>query len=307
MVDKEFIRKKHLVEGWSIRKIARNLSLSRQSVRKALADAEEPRYHLTKPRPCPVMEPYRGIILVWLKADEQAPRKQRHTAKRIYDRLVEEYGFTGGESTVRRFVRQLRTELGHGPQAYIPLTAGWGEQDQVDWGEAVVRIAGREIIVHLFCLRLRASTVPFACAFTTEKLEALLAGHRMAFEWLGGVPAQCVYDNPKTAVVKILAGPYREEHSVFSSLRAHYLFDSVFCNPGRGNEKGSVENLVGYVRRNALVPVRDFRDWEALNDHLLQWSAKERERRQEQWMQERAALRPLPPTPFPCAVCQRRV
>ncbi len=108
MVDIEFIKKKHFVEGWSIRKIARNLEMSRQSVRKALANSEVPRYKLTEPRPCPVMDPFRDVIRAWLEADKKAPPKQRHTAKRVYDRLVEEYGFTGGESTVRRFVRSLR-------------------------------------------------------------------------------------------------------------------------------------------------------------------------------------------------------
>ena len=121
-----------------------------------------------------------------------------------------------------------------------------------------MEIAGTPVTVHLFCLRMRASGAPFAWAAPTEKPEAFLEGHRRAFEWLGGVPAECVYDNLKTAVLRILAGPAREEQTVFASLRAHYLFDSLFCRPREGHEKGAVENLVGYVRRNALVPVLDF-------------------------------------------------
>lgn len=304
MVDIEFIRKKHCVEGWSIRKIAKNLHLSRQSVRKALASSEIPRYKLTEPRPCPVMDPYKNVITAWLEADKKAPPKQRHTAKRMYDRLVEEYGFTGGESTVRRFVRNLRD---YGAEVYIPLTADWGEQAQLDWGEAVVKIAGIEKRVYLFCLRMRASQVPFAKAFPTEKLEAFLAGHADAFEWLGGVPGHCVFDNPKTAVTRILAGPWREEHQVFSSLKAHYLFDADFCNPARGNEKGAVENLVGYVRRNALVPVRDYPSFEALNAHLLKWSEKERLRLAESWLKEREGLRQLPARPYPCCITRLAV
>ena len=131
MVDIEFIRKKHFIEGWSIRKIARNLGISRQSVREKLASSEIPRYRLTVPRPCPVMDPYKDLIMAWLEADKKTPPKQRHTAKRIYDRLVEEYGFTGGESTVRHFVRKLK---GPKEEVYILLTADWGEQAQVDWG-----------------------------------------------------------------------------------------------------------------------------------------------------------------------------
>lgn len=304
MVDIEFIRKKHFVEGWSIRKISRNLDISRQSVRKALSSSEVPHYKLTEPRPRPVMDRYRELITAWLAADEKAPPKQRHTAKRVYDRLVEEYGFTGGESTVRHFVRSLR---GKTSEAYIPLAADWGEQAQLDWGEAVVRIAGEEKKVHLFCLRMRASQVSFAKAFPTEKLEAFLAGHTAAFEWLGGVPVHCVFDNPKTAVVKILAGPWREEHERFSSLKAHYLFDADFCNPARGNEKGAVENLVGYVRRNALVPVRDYSSFEALNAHLLGWSEKERRRLKDAWLRERQGLLPLPERAYPCCITKLAV
>jgi transposase len=299
MVDIEFIRKKHLVEGWSIRQVSRQLRLARQTVRKALTSSEPPRYHLSRPRPCPIMDPYGEVIRTWLVQDAQAPAKQRHTGKRIYDRLVAEYGFAGAESSVRRVVARLRPKQ---PEAFIPLGAAFGQQAQVDWGQAHVAIAGIPVVAHLLCLRMRASGVPFAWAAPTEKLEAFLEGHRRAFEWLGGVPAECVYDNLKTAVVRILAGPERQEHTVFSSLRAHYLFDSLFCRPGEGHEKGAVENLVGYVRRNALVPVPDFPSWDALNAHLLAWSEQECRRLGDRWQQERAALRPLPPHPFACAI-----
>ncbi len=298
MVDIEFIRKKHLLDGWSIRKISRQLGIARQSVRKALESAEPPRYTLSQPRSAPMMDPYRRVIETWLAEDKMAPPKQRHTAKRIYDRLVAEYLFSGGESTVRRFVARLVDKQ---PEVYIPLTATWGQQAQVDWGQAVVQMDGASLVVHLFCLRMRASGVPFVWAAPTEKLEAFLEGHRRAFEWLGGVPAECLYDNPKTAVVRILAGPERVEHTLFSSLRAHYLFDSVFCRPAEAHEKGAVENLVGYVRRNALVPLPTFASWEELNAHLRAWCDQERTRRAEKWEKERAGLRPLPTTPFRCA------
>lgn len=299
MVDIEFIRKRHFIDGWSIRTISRQLRLSRQAVRKALASAEPSRYQLTAGRPCPVIAPVRAVIEQWLSADKQAPRKQRHTAKRIYTRLVAEYSFTGAEGTVRRAVARLRPRH---PEVFIPLTAAWGQQAQVDWGQATVRIAGVPVVVHLFCLRLRASSVPFAWAAPTEKLEAFLEGHCRAFMWLGGVPAECLYDNPKTAVVRILAGPARQEQTQFASLRAHYLFDSLFCRPAEAHEKGTVENLVGYVRRNALVPVPDLPDWAALNASLLAWCEHERTRLAERWIAERAGLRPLPATAFSCAI-----
>jgi transposase len=299
MVDIEFIRKRHFVEGWSVRKIGRQLGVARQSVRKALLSAEPPRYRRATPHACPVMDPFRALITAWLDADASAPPKQRHSAKRIYDRLVAEHAFTGAEVTVRRFVRELR---GAAPEVFIPLGAGWGQQAQVDWGQATVTIAGQPVVAHLFCQRLRASGVPFAWAAPTERLEAFLEGHRRAFAWFGGVPAECVYDNPRTAVVKILAGPARDEHTVFASLRAHYLFDSLFCRPGEAHEKGAVENLVGYVRRNALVPVPDFPTWEALNAHLLTWCVRERCRLADRWAHEQPRLRPLPAYPFACAL-----
>ena len=299
MVDIEFIRKKNMVDGWSIRKISRQLGVARQTVRKALLSAELPSYKVSEPRPCPVMNPYRDIIKMWLSEDRKAPAKQRHTATRVYNRLVGEYQFTGGESTARRFVASLIKKQ---PEVYIPLEAAWGQQAQLDWGQAMVEMKGMPVVAHLFCLRMRASGVPFVWAAPTEKLEAFLEGHRRAFEWMGGVPAQCLYDNPKTAVVRILAGPERVEHTWFSSLRAHYLFDSLFCRPAEAHEKGAVENLVGYVRRNALVPVPAVSSWDDLNTHLLAWCQGEISRLGERWEAERRDLRPLPATPFRCAL-----
>jgi len=298
MVDKEYIRKKHFIEGWSIRKIGRNLDISRQTIRKALQDSNIPQYNLTKKRPSPVLEPFKKTIREWLTQDESAPPKQRHTARRIYSRLRDEYGFTGGESTVRVFVQK---EKNHHLEMFMPLSAYWGEQAKVDWGRAKVYLQGKLTEVSLFCLRMKASLVPFVWAAPTEKLEAFLEGHRRAFEWLGGVPERLVYDNPKTAVTKILKGPYRQEHTVFSSLRAHYLFDSDFCNPASGNEKGTVENLVKYVRRNNLVPVPHLNSIEELNVRLLNWCDNERNARIKDWIQERQGLRALPSVPFQCS------
>lgn len=296
MVDIEFI-KLRARDGWSIRAIARRTGWSRQAVRKALAaPAVVPRYKLSAPRPAPVMGPYLDLVRQWLAEDADAPRKQRHTARRVYDRLVCEYGFTGAEVTVRRAVAALR---GQHLTAYVPLEAPFGRIAQADFGSAVVMIAGARTEVALFCLRAKASKVPFVVAYPTEKLEAFLAGHVAAFAFFGGVFAELWYDNAKTAVTKILAGPERIEHERLSALRAHYLFQSRFCTPGRGNEKGSVENLVGYVRRNALVPyTRAFASFTALNEHLRAWCERERVRHDEAWQSERAVLQELPGHPF---------
>ncbi|GAB6180350.1 IS21 family transposase [Desulfotomaculum defluvii] len=297
MVDIEYIRKKHFIEGWSIRKISRNLNVARQTVRKALQSSDIPKYNLSQNKPCPVMDPYKNIIREWLEFDKTQPPKQRHTARRIFNRLCEEFDFTGSESSVRRFIQLERNTT---KEVFVPLTADWGEQAQVDWGRAKVYINDRLTEVCLFCLRLKASLVPFVWASPTEKLEAFLEGHRLAFEWLGGVPETIVYDNPKTAVTKILKGPYRVEHTMLSSLRAHYLFDSEFCTPSRANQKGTVENLVKYVRRNAMVPLPRVNSLEELNQKLISWCEKQRQTNAKNWELERLELRPLPASPFRC-------
>lgn len=298
MVDVEFI-KLRARDGWSIRELHRRTGWSRQAIRKALAaPAAPPRYELSAPRPSPVMGPYLELVHQWLADDEDAPPKQRHTARRIYDRLVDEHGFAGAEITVRQAVARLR---GARPrhEAYVPLEAPFGKIAQADFGTAVVTIAGVRTEVALFCLRAKASKVPFVVAYPTERLEAFLAGHVEAFAFYGGVFAELWYDNPKTAVVRILAGPARDEHVRLSALRAHYLFASSFCTPGRGNEKGAVENLVGYVRRNALVPhTRSYASWTHLNEHLRAWCERERVRHNASWQLERVALGELPAHAF---------
>jgi len=298
MVDVEMIKKLHgNGRGMSVREIARRTGWSRQTIRKCLtAPAEPPSYTLSLPRPSPVSGPYLGIIEQWLKDDEAAPRKQRHTAKRVYDRLVDEHGFTGSEVTVRRAVARLR---GTRVEAFVPLEAPWGRIAQADFGSATVMLQGERRDIALFCMRAKASKVPFVLALPSEKLECFLEGHVRAFEFFGGVFHEIWYDNAKTAVTKILSGPERIEHERLSALRAHCLFDSHFCTPARGNEKGSVENLVGYVRRNALVPhTLPFASMDALNAHLSAWCERERVRHSEAWAAEAAALAPLPAHEF---------
>lgn len=303
MVTKEYIRKRHLVDGWSIREISRQCRVSRQTIRKMLVDAEIPKYSLTTPRPRPKMQRWLPVIERWLEDDKKpgVPIKQRHTAVRIHERLLQEYPeeFKAGESTVRFWVRRLR---GKTPEAFVPLAADAGELVEADFGSVTIYIRGQATVIHLFVMRMRFSGVVFAHAFSTEKMEAFLEGHQLAFEWFGGVPSSVRYDNPKTAVTKILAGPAREEHEFLSALRAHYLFDSDFCRPGEPHEKGSVENGVGYVRRHTCVPVPNVNSLEECNDMLLNWCTKQRDKNWSQWEQERAGLRALPERPHVCAI-----
>ena len=296
MVHVEFIKKKHLQEGWSIRHIAKHLCINRATVRKAIAMTEVPRYRLTAEKSAPVIGPIKAVIEQWLKEDRERPGKQRHTARRVYARLVEEHSFSGSESSVRKYVQKLRGQIS---EAFIPLEADAGKMGQVDWGTAVARIDGVERTIHLFVLRLRHSGMVFVQAYFHETMECFLDGHRKAFEWLGGVPRTLVYDNLKTAVLRILSGPEREETRLMSALRAHYLFETAFCRPGEGHEKGSVENGVGFVRRNALVPVPDVQSLSDLNELLLKWCERDKDRR-EKWGEESRSLSSLPDFPFPC-------
>ena len=305
MADIEVIRRKHYRDGWSIRKIARQLEVSRQTVRKALKEPGPWQYTLTQPKPSPVMDPFRDVIRAWLEQDKKAPRKQRHTGKRIYERLVAEHGFGGAASTVRRYVGQLRRELAlEEPEAFFLLESSAGEMAQVDWGEASVMLQGIATKVHVFCLRLHFSGVSFACAFPHERLETFLEGHVKAFQWLGGIPDKLVYDNLTAVVHKILGNHQRKLHTRFVALRGHYLFESVFCNPASPHEKGSVENLVGYVRRNALTPVPEVDSYAQLDARLLEWCHQEREARNQAWNPESQGFHPLPKHAFDPATRQ---
>jgi transposase len=303
VVDIEYIRRKHYIEGWSIRRISRQLEVSRPTIRKALESAEPWHYTLTRPKPCPVMDPYRDIIVSWLELDGSAPPKQRHTAKRIYDRLCQEHGFGGADSTVRHYVRKLRWELDEATEEpFLMLTADPGEMAQVDWGEARIILNGQDAEAHLFCMRLRGSSVPYVWAARHERFEAFLEGHVRAFDWFGGVPENLVYDNLTTAVRKVLSGHDRVLQERFITLRSHYLFRSVFCNRASGHEKGSVENLVGYVRRNALTPMPEVDSIAELNNDVLRsWCEKEQQRCQDDWLVEKASLRAIPEGTYkPC-------
>ncbi|WP_338463371.1 IS21 family transposase [Brevibacillus borstelensis] len=185
MANYEFIRKQHILLGKSIRQISRETGYSRQVIRKALKSSEIPVYQLSKPKPKPVIDSVKPIILEWLHQDEQAPPKQRHTAKRIYQRLVDEHGFTGGESTVRRYVRELRVSP---PKAFVPLDFPPGRFAQFDWGEVTVHLQGKQVKVQVFCMRCTYSRKIFIKTFAHQKQEALLQGHVDAFEFFGAVP-----------------------------------------------------------------------------------------------------------------------
>lgn len=305
--EKEWIRRAYLLDGKSQRQIAKERHHSRRTVARALSDPGTATYRMIEPRSAPVLDAVKPQIDAWRQADQTAPKKQRHTAHRVFTRLGEEHHFTGAESTVRRYVCARRAELER-PAAFLLLNYAPGLDAQCDFGEAEIVLAGQPTTVQLFCLRLCYSKAAFVYAFPHQRQEAFLEGHQRAFEFFGGVPHHIWYDNLKTAVQKVLRGHHRDEQPAFTVFRSHHLFESRFCNPGEGHEKGLVENLVGYARRNFLVPVPEVATLAELNAILLTRCRAEADRRLqgetqtigELWTAERAVFLPLPQHPYVC-------
>lgn len=266
----EFIRTAHRVYERNISELSRMTGHSRNTVRKALR-GEAWGYSERRHQPFPVLGPYLEIIDGWLEDDKVQPRKQRHTARRIYNRLVEEHGYTGGESTVRRYVRIAKIMLGaDGPKAFIPGDPEAGCEAEVDWGTAKAIIAGEPVRLKFFCMRSKYSGKHLVRFYPCERQQAFFDAHLHAFRFFGGVFPVLIYDNLTSAVQKVLRGRNRVEQESFCKFKAYYSFDSRFCNPDSGNEKGGVEGLVGFARRNYMVPIPEASSLEELNEKMLQ-------------------------------------
>ena len=258
------VRRAVMVEGKSIREVSREFGLHRDTVRKMLAYSVPPGYRRQTPPKRPKLEPYTGVIDRILEDDLRRPRKQRHTAKRIFERLQDEYGFDGGYTTVKDYVRENRRQT---REMFVPLSHAPGHA-QCDFGEALVVIGGVEQKAHCFVIDLPHSDGCFVKAYPAETTEAFLDGHVLAFAFLGGVPQSILYDNTRLAVARILGDGRRQRTRAFTELQSHHLFDDRFGRPGKGNDKGKVEGLVGYARRNFLVPIPSFESFDALNAYL---------------------------------------
>ena len=211
------------------------------------------------------------LIDAIVEEDKTKPAKQRHTAKRIFDRLRAEHGFTGGYTIVKDYVRRCQQR---NQEMFIPLTHAPGTA-QADFGQALVIVAGVECTAHYLAMDLPHSDDIFVMAFLAETTEAFLEGHLEAFAYFGGVPISILYDNTKLAVARILGDGERQKTRAFSELQSHYLFADKFGRPAKGNDKGNVEGLVGYARRNFLVPVPRVNSWAELNEHLLEECRKQ--------------------------------
>jgi transposase len=259
------IRRRVLAEGQSKRSVCREFDIHWDTLQKILVHAGPPGYRRTAPRPRPKIDPFLPVIHQILDDDKKAPRKQRHTAKRVFERIRDEYGYEGKLTIVKEAVaawRRTRAEV------FVPLSHRPGEA-QVDFGQAEVTLDGQPTTVALFVMTLPYSDAIFVSAFPRECTEAFLEGHVRAFDFFGRVPRRISYDNLKIAVAKIIGGRQRKVTDDFLRLKSHHLFEGHFCRVRRPNEKGHVETLVGYARRNFLVPVPAVHDGlESLNIDL---------------------------------------
>ena len=299
------VRRACHVEKMSIREASRVFGLDRKTVQKMLAFSAPPGYRRSTPPRRPKLDPYTGIIDRILEEDQGAHRKQRHTAKKIFERLRDEYGFTGGYTIVKDYVRARRRRS---REMFVPLTHPPGHA-QVDFGEAMAVIGGVARKVHFFAFDLPHSDASFVKAYPAETTEAFRDGHVASFAFFGNVPCSILYDNTTLAVARILGDGARQRTRVFSELQSHYLFQDRFGRPGKGNDKGKVENLVGFIRRNYFVPVPNVASLEALNDELAARCRRrldDRLRRHtetigERLVRDRQAFMALPPVPYePC-------
>ena len=227
------VRRSVYVEGLSERAAARRFGLARETVRKMLRYRLPPGYRRAKPIRCPKLDAFTGVIDQILTDDQQRPKKQRHTAKRIWERLCVVHAFTGGHTIVKDYVR--RQKLG-GQEMFVPLAHPPGDA-QADFGEALVVIDGVECKAHDLVVDLPHSDDAFVQAFPAETTEAFCEGHNAAFRYFGGVPRGIVYDNTTLAVAKILGDGTRQRTQSFSELHSHYLFDDRFGRPGEGQRQ----------------------------------------------------------------------
>ena len=297
------------IAGNSRREAARVFGLSRETVSKMCRFSLPPGYTRIKPVAKPKLGALLPVIDAILESDRTAPVKQRHTAKRIFERLRDEHGYTGGLTVVKDYVRIARAKS---RETFVPLAHPPGHA-QVDFGEAVGVIGSVRQKIHFFCMDLPQSDAPFVKAYPAETTEAFLDGHVSAFAFFGRVPLSILYDNTTIAVAKICGDGRRERTRAFTELQSHYLFQDRFGRPGKGNDKGKVEGLVKYARVNFLVPIPQAASFDELNAMLeerCRCRQEERAGRHSETIGERLwvdleAFKDLPAVPL--EACEKRV
>ena len=302
----EYIRTAKRVYDKSIREIARETGHDRKTIKKILL-GKNLSYTVRETQPYPVLGPFIDKIDNWLAADKEVNPKQRHTAVRIYHRLTDEFDFKGSETSVRRYVREAKIRIGLKVcKAFIPCEKNIASEAEVDWGTSDIYLRGELVKVKIFCMRSKYSGKMFVRAYPCERQQAFFDGHIHAFHFLGGIFRTLIYDNLTTAVEKVLKGKDRREQKEFIKFRAHYNFEARFCNPASGHEKGGVEGLVGFSRRNFLVPIPRVDSLEELNEYLLRQCLSYGLRRidgqdhtvEEMFQEEKSVLLSLPGSEF---------
>ena len=295
-------------EDLSLREISRQTGHSFKTVQKYAyqLDWSEDNLPDTEPTSYPVLGDFIPVIDEWLEADRKIPRKQRHTVWRIFCRLRDEHSFGGSYSSVKKYVRKKRFVMNSKNSGYLPLehTLGSG---QVDFGKHLYYDgAGQEQDGYALTISFPNSNKGYTQTFPSQNQECLLTGMKRIFEHIGGVPPVLRFDNMSTAVVQVLKGTDRILTDGFTRFMMHYRFRAEFCNPASGNEKGNVENKVGYSRRNAFVPVPTIVSFDGFNESLWEWCEKDAQRPHykkklliaELWEEDKASLLCLPEYPF---------
>ena len=296
------VRHSVLIEGISQREAARIFGIDPRTVAKMLAFSVPPGYR-RRQRVCrPKLDAFTGIIDQILEADKLVPKKQRHTSKRVFERLRDDHNFIGGITIVKDYIftaKQRQQEM------FIPLTHPPGHA-QADFGEALAVIGGVEQKIHVLVMDLPHSDACFLKAYPAETTEAFCDAHVAAFAFFGGVPVSILYDNTRIAVARILGDGTRKRTRAFSELVSHYLFEDRFGRPGKGNDKGKVEGMVGYTRRNFMVPKPRFASFDDLNAHLAGRCCKRMDDKLrghkgtigERFEADAERLQPLPAVPY---------
>ena len=268
------IRRRVLLKEISKRQACREYSIGWRTLIKILSHEQPPGYRSQQPRQKPKLAPLLPIIHEILEQDQQAPKKQRHTAQRIFNRLQAEHRYDGGYTIVKDAVRAWKQGQA---EVFVPLSHRAGEA-QADFGEVTVVLNGETTKAAFFVITLPYSDTIFCQVFPKECTETFQEGHCRAFEFFGGVPRRISYDNSKIAVSKIVGGRGREATREFLRLESHYLFEHHFCRVRRPHEKGHVENLLGFARRNFLVPLPEVESLEALNAQLSEHCRRDLQR-----------------------------
>jgi transposase len=299
----EGIRRKVLVEGVSKRQILRETGIHWTTLKKILNHSIPPGYRQTGARHQPKIGPFLGRVRQILDDDKKVHKKQRHTAKRIFERLREE-GYQGGYTQVKAAVHEMERV---GQEVFVPLEHRPGEA-QVDFGHAVFKFPGqvKAEMRPFFVMALPYSDAIFVQVFERENTEYVWEGHIRAFEHFGGVPNRISYDNTKVMVAQILGVHRRKLTHAFLQMVSHYLFEPYFCTVRRGNEKGVVEGIVKYARLNFMVPVPQIRSLEEFNLTLIDSCRNDLKRRlrgkegakEDLFKQDQAAFLPLPAARF---------